>query len=70
MNKVAAISFNDNRSISMDVEAVSAIEMGPPLKIEEDKWFCEMIIRSDNGTVSLQLLADNPEKFRLPPQKE
>jgi hypothetical protein len=66
MNKaktVASICFLDNRSISMDVEAVLGIEFGAPMEVGDGQWFCEMIVRSTNGVVALQLLADNPDRF-------
>ncbi len=64
---VAAISFNDNRSLSIDVEAVSQIQVSPPMEAgEEGLWFTEVIVRSDNGIVSLQLLSDDPDKLRFP----
>ncbi len=62
---VAAISFRDNHSLSMDVEAVSRIELTHPMRLEEGLWTCEMLIRSANGTVALQLLADAPEALRV-----
>lgn len=65
MKTVAAISFRDNHSLSMDVEAVTSIEMGAPLQLEDGSWFCEMILRSGNGTIALQLLADSPQKFKV-----
>lgn len=62
---VAAISFRDNHSLSMDVEAVSRVEMTHPMQLEEGLWTCEMLIRSANGTVALQLLAGAPEALRV-----
>ena len=62
---VAAISFRDNHSLSMDVEAVSRIEMTHPLQLDEGLWTCEMLIRSANGTIALQLLADSPEALQV-----
>ncbi len=62
---VAAISFRDNHSLSMDVEAVSRVEMTRPLQLDEGLWTCEMLIRSTNGTIALQLLADTPEALRV-----
>jgi hypothetical protein len=63
MKTVASISFRDNKSVSMDVEGVNAIEMGVPLEVEPGTWFCELLIRTAHGTVALQLTADDPEKF-------
>lgn len=65
MKTVAAISFRDNKSVSMDVESVSAIEMGSPMEVEAGVWFCELLIRTENGTVALQLTADSPERFEI-----
>jgi hypothetical protein len=62
---VASVYFLDNRSVSMDVEDVVSIEMSPPMAVEEDHWFCEMIIRSANGTLAVQMLADNPDRFQI-----
>ncbi len=63
MKTVASISFRDNKSISMDVESVNAIEVGSPMEVETGVWFCEMLIRTAHGTVALQLTADDPAKF-------
>lgn len=65
MKTVAAISFRSNQSLSMDVEAVNSIEMGTPLQLEDGSWFCEMIVRSANGVIALQLLSDSPDKFHV-----
>ncbi len=70
MNKakpVASVCFLDNRSISMDIEAVVGIDVGTPMRLGEGEWFCELIVRSSNGTVALQMLADNPERFAVHP---
>ena len=64
-NTVAAISFRDNHSLSMDVEAVRCIQVGEPISVEEGLWTCELLIRSDNGTVALQLLSASPEALRI-----
>jgi hypothetical protein len=61
--KVAAISFNDNHSISMDVEGVTYIGTGAPLELEDGTWFMELLIRTGAGTVALQLVADSPDKL-------
>lgn len=68
MKTVAAISFRDNHSVSMDVEAVSRIEVSAPIRLEDGSWCCEMLVRSSHGTVALQLLADSPEKLKVEPQ--
>ncbi|MDR3436930.1 hypothetical protein [Telmatospirillum sp.] len=60
---VASVCFLDNRSISMDIESVIELDAGTPMKLGEGEWFCELIVRSANGTVALQLLADSPERF-------
>ncbi len=70
MKTVAAISFRDNHSLSMDVEGVTAIEMGTPMQLDDGSWFCEMIVRSANGVVALQMLSDDPSRFQVstPPE--
>jgi hypothetical protein len=60
---VASVSFHNNHSVSMDVEEVLGITMGEPMKVSDDQWFCELIIRSANGTLAVQMLADYPERF-------
>lgn len=65
MKTVAAISFRDNHSLSMDVEDVTRIEAGQPMQLEDGSWTCELLVRSGNGTVALQLLADAPEKLAV-----
>ncbi len=63
---VAAITFNDNRSVSMDVENVAHIEAGEPIDAGDgEHWFVELLIRTRSGTVALQLLADEPDKLRV-----
>lgn len=68
MKTVAAISFRDNHSVSMDVDAVNQVEATMPIQLEDGLWYCELLIRSANGTVALQLLADDPVKLRVLPQ--
>lgn len=68
MKTVAAISFRDNHSVSMDVEGVNRIEVTSPNQLDDGLWYCELLIRSANGTVALQLLSDDPEKLRVEPQ--
>ncbi|WP_050750624.1 hypothetical protein [Paramagnetospirillum magneticum] len=63
--KVAAISFNDNHSLSMDVEGVSYIGAAQPMELEDGTWFLELLLRTDNGTIALQLVADTPEKLDI-----
>lgn len=64
-NTVAAISFLDNHSLSMDLDAVRRIEMTRPMQLEAGLWTCEMLIRSANGTVALQLLADSADALHV-----
>lgn len=68
MKTVAAISFRDNHSVSMDVDSVKCIEVTLPAQLEDGLWYCEMLVRSENGTVALQLLADDPAKLKVEPQ--
>lgn len=68
MKTVAAISFRDNHSVSMDVDGVSHVGVSVPTQVEEGLWYCELLIRSANGTVALQLLADSPDKLQVVPQ--
>ena len=65
MKTVAAISFRDNHSLSMDIEAVNRIDITHPLQLEAGVWTCELLVRSSNGTVALQLLSDKPENLRV-----
>lgn len=61
---VASISFHDNRSLSLDVEKVSHIELGPVIEVGDgENWFVELMVRSDNGVIALQLLSDDPGKL-------
>ena len=62
---VASVSFHDNHSLSLDIEQVLGIEMGTPIELEEGQWFCEVIVRSHNGNLSVQMIAENPERFRV-----
>ncbi len=64
---VASVCFLDNRSISMDIESVIGIDVGTPMRLGDGEWFCELIVRSTNGTVALQLLADGPDRFAVRP---
>lgn len=67
MKTVAAISFRDNHSVSMDVEAVRRVEVTAPTQLDEGLWYCELLIRSANGTVALQLVADDLDKLQVHP---
>lgn len=62
---VAAISFLDNHSLSVDVENVRLIEKTHPVELDADLWTCNLLIRTDSGTVALQLLADTPEALMV-----
>ncbi len=61
---VAAISFHDNKNLSIDIEDIISIDIGQPLEMTEGVWFVDLIIRSDAGNVSLQLTADSLEKLK------
>lgn len=65
---VAAMSFRDNHSISMDVDAVSRIEVSAPIQLEDGLWCCEMLVRSAHGTIALQLTSDHPDHLQVIPQ--
>ena len=69
MKTVAAISFLDNHSLSMDVEAVNRIDVTHPIQLEDGIWTCELLVRSANGTVALQLVANKPESLRVQMQE-
>lgn len=63
---VAAITFNDNRSMSVDIESVTRIQSGKPMDLGGgESWFLELIIRTENGSVAIQLLADDAEKLQI-----
>lgn len=62
---VASISFQDNHSLSMDVEEVNRIDLGVPVEVADGVWCSEVLIRSEHGNVSLNILADDPDKLRL-----
>jgi len=64
MKTVAAISFLNNHSLSMDVEEVTGIQVGAPIQVEDGLWTCELLIRSTRGTVALQLLSDSASTLR------
>lgn len=65
--KLAAISFSDNQSISLDMEGVNHLCTSQPLQLEDGRWFMELLVRSGNGTVALQLVADAAEKLVIQP---
>jgi hypothetical protein len=65
MKTVASISFLADHSLSMDVEDVRLIEASNPIEVGDGLWCCELLLRTTNGTVALQLLADSPEHLRV-----
>ena len=65
MKTVAAISFLDNHSLSVDVESVHLIEMTPPVELEAGLWTCNILIRAESGTVALQLLGKSAEALLI-----
>ena len=64
---VASVSFHSNHNLSMDVDEVQGISMSKPMKIAEGQWFCEVIVRSANGTLAVNMLTDDPGKFVFDP---
>lgn len=62
---VASVSFLDDRSISMDVEELQTIVMGTPFELDDGHWFCELLIRTAHGTLAIQMLADDKERFAI-----
>lgn len=64
MKTVASISFLDNHSLTMDVESVTRIEITTPTEVEEGVWCCELLVRTVNGIVVLNMLADTPEQLQ------
>jgi hypothetical protein len=60
---VAAISFHDNKNLSIDIEDVVGIDIGTPQELTPGVWFVDVIIRSDVGNVSVQLTSDSLEKL-------
>lgn len=65
MKTVAAISFRDNHSMTMDIEQVSRIEITAPTELEEGVWCCELLIRTANGIVALNMLADEADQLQV-----
>jgi len=61
---VAAISFHDNKNLSIDIEDVVGIDIGTPQELTPGVWFVDLIIRSAVGNVSLQLTSDSLEKLQ------
>ena len=62
---VASVSFHSNHNLSMDVDEVQGISMSAPMQLGEGQWFCEMIIRSANGTLAVNMLTNDPGAFRF-----
>ena len=65
MKTVASISFLNNQSLSMDVEDVRQMEMTHPMELDPGLWTANLLIRSEAGTLAIQLLADNPEALTI-----
>jgi hypothetical protein len=65
MKTVAAISFRDNHSLSMDIEGVTRIESSLPVQIDDGTWCCELLVRTITGTVALQLTADSADQLQV-----
>ncbi|MEW5728549.1 MAG: hypothetical protein AB1918_12045 [Pseudomonadota bacterium] len=65
MKTVAAISFRNDHSLSMDVEDVHRIEIGPPIQLDDGSWGAELLVRGAHGVVAIQLQADSPERLRV-----
>lgn len=63
MKTVAAISFRNDHSLSMDVEDVSRVEIGQPIQLDDGSWGAELLVRSSHGVVAIQLQADAREKL-------
>ena len=70
MKTVASISFMDNHSLSMDVDAVHQIEITPPMEVEAGLWTASLLVRADSGTIAIQLLADDPGKLDVKTTEE
>lgn len=65
MKTFAAISFHNDHTLSMDVDEVTRVEMGPPVQLDDGSWGAELLVRAAHGTVSIQLQADSPEKLAV-----
>lgn len=65
---VALMTFNDNRSMSVDIERVTRIHSGQPMDAGDgEHWFLELIVRTETGTVAVQLLSNDKENLRIHP---
>ncbi len=60
---VASVSFHSNHNLSMDVDEVQGISMSMPMKLGDNQWFCELIVRSANGTLAVNMLTQDPQNF-------
>jgi len=65
MKTVASISFLNNQSLSMDVDAVHQLELTRPMELDAGMWTANLLIRSEAGTIAIQLLADDPERLKF-----
>lgn len=65
MKTVAAISFRSDHSLSMDVEDVRRVEIGPPTQLDDGSWGAELLVRSSHGVVAIQLQAESPDRLRV-----
>ena len=65
MPTVAAISFRDNHSLSMDVENVTSITISAARQVDDETWFCELMVRSAHGIVVMNLLASDPHGLQI-----
>lgn len=61
---VASISFHDNKNLSIDIEDVVGIDIGTPMEMAAGVFFVDLIIRSAQGNVSLQLTSDSLNKLK------
>lgn len=64
MKTVSSISIQDNQSMSVDVEDVEQIDVNSPVNLG-DNFFCEIIVRTKNGVISLNLLSDSEEALQV-----
>lgn len=69
MKTVASVSFRDDHSVTMDVEKVVGIEVGRPMDLGDGNWFCELIVRTAEGFIAMQMVGDSPERFRICPDQ-
>lgn len=69
MKTVASVSFRDDHSVTMDVEKVVGIEVGRPMDLGDGNWFCELIVRTAEGFIAMQMVGDSPERFSICPDQ-